>query len=278
MAGTYYAQAREYQADVGRFQGMDLIVGFVETPFSMNRYGYCFNSPMILIDINGEWPSLSDIGNGIKKAVGKAWDWAKENKENLIKIGVGIGVAAIGVGITVATGGAALPAMVAAGKAIAISGVTSAALSGGITTAKLAASGELNEPGAWKKVAKSAWDGLADGVMWGGIMAGGSQTLSGIGRLSVKQGWLRSGRKGGIDLWNGRMKVFSPDSTRHSNPGGTILKIGDYFQLDVKSGPEATRLLHIHLHEICGDLHISLGLILTSILPGIINNKVEDCD
>ena len=74
------------------------------------------------------------------------------------------------------------------------------------------------------------------------------------------------------------MKVFSPDSTRHSNPGGTILKIGDYFQLDVKSGPEATRLLHIHLHEICGDLHISLGLILTSILPGIINNKVEDCD
>ena len=133
-------------------------------------------------------------------------------------------------GITVATGGAALPAIVAAGKAIAISGVTSAALGGGITTAKLAVRGELNEPGSWKEVAKSAWDGLADGVMWGGIMAGGSQTLSGIGRFAAKQEWLKTGRKGGINFWNGRLKVFSPDSTRYYNPGGTILKFSDYFQ------------------------------------------------
>lgn len=181
-------------------------------------------------------------------------------------------------GITVATGGAALPAIVAAGKAIAISGVTSAALSGGITTAKLAVRGELNEPGSWKEVAKSAWDGLADGVMWGGIMAGGSQTLSGIGRFAAKQEWLKTGRKGGINFWNGRLKVFSPDSTRYSNPGGTILKFSDYFQLDVKSGPEAMRLLHVHLHRICGNRHIPLGLMLTSILPGIINNKAEYCD
>ena len=29
VAGSYYAQAREYQPDVGRFQGMDRIVGGV---------------------------------------------------------------------------------------------------------------------------------------------------------------------------------------------------------------------------------------------------------
>ena len=68
VAGTYYAQAREYQADAGRFQGMDLIVGFVEIPFSMNRYSYCFNSPMNLIDLNGAWPQwLKDAGTAIKK-------------------------------------------------------------------------------------------------------------------------------------------------------------------------------------------------------------------
>ena len=40
VAGTYYAQAREYQAEVGRFAGQDLIAGFMDMPLSMNRYSY----------------------------------------------------------------------------------------------------------------------------------------------------------------------------------------------------------------------------------------------
>ena len=56
VAGTYYAQAREYQADVGRFQEMDLIPGLIETPFSINRYSYCYNKPIMLSDLNGKKP------------------------------------------------------------------------------------------------------------------------------------------------------------------------------------------------------------------------------
>ena len=298
VAGTYYAQAREYQADAGRFAGRDIIAGFVESPFSMNRYGYCFNSPMIFIDTDGEWPSLSDITNGIKKTVGKAWEWAKENKNNLIKIGVGIGVAAIGVGITVATGGAALPAIVAAGKAIAISGVTSAALGGGITTAKLAVRGELNEPGSWKEVAKSAWDGLADGVMWGGIMAGGTQTISAGFKELAKHEILS---KEGIPLIQNKVKILSPDKlttmNRTGNNGGTLLKIGN-FHIDVISGTIGkgkkglAPLLHMHIFskQTIDNIarmfsrpvanwfeHFPIGTVITSIIPGI-ENGIEGCE
>ena len=37
IAGTYFAQAREYQPDVGRFQGMDVIPGSIESPFSKRQ-------------------------------------------------------------------------------------------------------------------------------------------------------------------------------------------------------------------------------------------------
>ncbi len=47
IAGTYYAQAREYDAGAGRFTGQDLIAGVMEQPFSMNRYTYCWE--------NGKW-------------------------------------------------------------------------------------------------------------------------------------------------------------------------------------------------------------------------------
>ena len=69
VAGTYYAQAREYQAEVGRFAGQDLIAGFMDMPLSMNRYSYCFNAPMMLVDPDGAWPSLEDIGNTIDNGI-----------------------------------------------------------------------------------------------------------------------------------------------------------------------------------------------------------------
>ena len=68
VAGTYYAQAREYQADNGRFQGMDVIPGGVEAPFTMNRYSYCFDNPIMMVDLDGGWPQwLEDAGTAIKE-------------------------------------------------------------------------------------------------------------------------------------------------------------------------------------------------------------------
>ena len=72
IAGTYYAQAREYNAGAGRFTGQDVIAGVMEQPFSMNRYTYCFNMPMILVDLNGAWPKWI-------KDVGKKWNSLCEN-------------------------------------------------------------------------------------------------------------------------------------------------------------------------------------------------------
>ena len=42
VAGTYFAQAREYIAGVGRFSGEDWIKGSIGYPTSLNAYGYCY--------------------------------------------------------------------------------------------------------------------------------------------------------------------------------------------------------------------------------------------
>ena len=76
VAGTYYAQAREYQAEVGRFAGQDLIAGFMDMPLSMNRYSYCFNDPMLLVDLDGAWPEWLDVSEKGAK------DKIRDNKEN----------------------------------------------------------------------------------------------------------------------------------------------------------------------------------------------------
>ena len=129
-AGTYYAQAREYLTENGRFAGQDLIAGFTDLPFSMNRYSYCFNLPMVLVDLDGEWPNLSDIGKGIqngikdvgnainkgiqkvwktgKKAVKTAVDWVDEHKTEIVAVGIMTGavVAIASGGVIAATVGA----------------------------------------------------------------------------------------------------------------------------------------------------------------------------
>ena len=54
VAGTYFAQAREYVAGVGRFAGEDWIKGEIYYPTSLNQYGYCLGNPLALIDYNGK--------------------------------------------------------------------------------------------------------------------------------------------------------------------------------------------------------------------------------
>ena len=65
-AGTYYAQAREYCAELGRFAAVDTIKGFAAAPYTLNEYGYCWNNPMVLVDRNGAWPSGEDIDEWIQ--------------------------------------------------------------------------------------------------------------------------------------------------------------------------------------------------------------------
>ena len=144
IAGTYYAQAREYLAENGRFAEQDLIAGFMELPFSMNRYSYCFNAPMVLVDLDGEWPSLSDIGKGIKngikdvgntinKGIQKVWetgkkavktviDWVDEHKAEIVSV-----ASIVGAGIFIGMTGGIGAGIVASGM-VAIGGTVSGTL------------------------------------------------------------------------------------------------------------------------------------------------------
>ena len=54
VSGTYYAQAREYLAESGRFAGQDIMTGTVKYPETFNLYKYSFNQPLKYIDPSGE--------------------------------------------------------------------------------------------------------------------------------------------------------------------------------------------------------------------------------
>ena len=63
--GLYFAQARRYDAENGRFVSEDKIAGFTSAPFTLNRYNYCWNQPMEHVDLNGKNPEENtDDENG----------------------------------------------------------------------------------------------------------------------------------------------------------------------------------------------------------------------
>ena len=50
IAGTYYAQAREYDAGSGRFTSEDVVKGSAAYLETLNEYGYCWGNPLIFVD------------------------------------------------------------------------------------------------------------------------------------------------------------------------------------------------------------------------------------
>lgn len=59
VAGTYYAQAREYQPSIGRFNSEDIIGGFILFLDTLNHYIYCWNNSLLYIDNDGEFPTIA---------------------------------------------------------------------------------------------------------------------------------------------------------------------------------------------------------------------------
>ena len=57
VAGTYFAQAREYLPEVRRFAGEDIIRGVRIKPFTFNHYVYCWKTPTNLVDLDGLNPN-----------------------------------------------------------------------------------------------------------------------------------------------------------------------------------------------------------------------------
>ncbi len=60
VAGTYFAQAREYVSGHGRFAEVDRIKGDIALPFTLDCYGYCWGNPIKWVDVNGKEPNDSE--------------------------------------------------------------------------------------------------------------------------------------------------------------------------------------------------------------------------
>lgn len=63
--GLYFAQARRYDAGLGRFISEDFIKGFIEAPFTLNNYGYCWNRPLDLVDLDGLLPTWVKVAGTV---------------------------------------------------------------------------------------------------------------------------------------------------------------------------------------------------------------------
>ena len=120
--GLYFAQARRYDAGVGRFVSEDFIKGHIAVPYTMNHYNYCWNRPMDLVDLNGMWPSLKDIGEGIKSAANSVGEFVSDHKQQITAAGIAIGtvVAAGAVSCIPVVGTVAAGAVMGAGLNVAV--------------------------------------------------------------------------------------------------------------------------------------------------------------
>jgi len=125
VSGLKFAQARYYSADNGRFQSEDNVKGFVNRPFTLNHYGYCWANPIVLVDNDGNLPqiieaassAINEVSSEILVIFDKVGGYLKEH-ENQIKA-VGVGAAAVGLSIVVSgipvVGPAASGAILSAG-------------------------------------------------------------------------------------------------------------------------------------------------------------------
>ena len=92
ILGTYFAQAREYLPEIGRFAGRDILKGEVEIPRSLNEYVYCHNNPIGFVDYDGMKATAVSNSNTkkvdefLKKvAISEATDKAGEKLESMAK-------------------------------------------------------------------------------------------------------------------------------------------------------------------------------------------------
>ena len=175
VGALYFAQARRYDAGVGRFISEDFIKGHIAAPYTMNHYSYCWNRPLDLVDLNGMWPSLKDIGNGIKNAANSVCEFVSDHKEAIIATATAVVAVAAIAAVTVATGGLAAPVIAGA--------VVGAGISATGTVAEQVAEGGWENVDVDKVIISAATGSISGALM--GSNAGMITSIAGNGLISA---------------------------------------------------------------------------------------------
>jgi RHS repeat-associated protein len=132
--GLYYAQARSYDPQTGRFISEDKVSGLLTMPDTVNHYIYCFNDPTVYVDNNGLWGKiLSNIANAVGEVASTAVNGITSAVDYAVKHPVGT-IAAIGTGALVAT------AVVVAAPVV-LGGLATAAVAAGVSSTVVGAVG-----------------------------------------------------------------------------------------------------------------------------------------
>ena len=92
IAGTYYAQAREYLQNIGRFINQDLVKGEIKNSQTQNHYKYCLNNPFHYIDPTGCCEEIDDT----EELEYIVQNFLMDNSYGLIMDGLNIGSASLG--------------------------------------------------------------------------------------------------------------------------------------------------------------------------------------
>lgn len=246
VSGLKFAQARVYSADNGRFQSEDNVKGFIDSPFTLNHYGYCFDNPAVFVDNDGNWPTVlagaaiggavgfvgSVVGQAIK---GQKID-LKEAGKTAIKGAVTGAVLGTGVGgISLVTGGSTVAALGTVGTAAGIGafqGAIGAAVTGG-SILNGALSGAINA---------TAITAAAIGIT---VVTGGTSAALAVGMISL-MGGAASGIKAtskGESFEKGVAKGMADYAVIATsvalNPAGTLKGIGGQIFTDMIKGKKS---------------------------------------
>lgn len=78
VAETYFAQAREYMPQAGRFTARDIVKGVQKAPYTLNEYSYCWNRPLTFADRDGAFPSWEEITEAVETGREAVGDWLED--------------------------------------------------------------------------------------------------------------------------------------------------------------------------------------------------------
>ena len=213
VADTYFAQAREYVAGVGRFAGEDWIKGEIYYPTSLNQYGYCYENPEKFVDLDGKIPTIL-IGAGIGAVFGfisgvgsEIIGIASGNQKNINWKNVLVDTASgLAVGAIAGTGAGML--------GLAVKGAAVGAVN---YTAKSALNNELKS----KSLQEHFVDGAISSVVWGISAVAGGTMKSQINEIS-KINTIISNGANNIAL----AKAIQGSAYRGDAPGENMIDVG----------------------------------------------------